>query len=76
MCCECHLTCLWYICIQMFTNIFSLSLKESMVPTSFKASTIIPAPKKSVVSCLNDYHPIAPTLVIMKCLEQLVRRHI
>ncbi|XP_039458566.1 protein NLRC3-like [Oreochromis aureus] len=58
---------------EVFTNIFNLSLRQSVVPT---ASTIIPVPKKSVVSCLNDYHPVALTSVIMKCLERLVKGHI
>lgn len=50
---------------MIVTKIFNLSL-----------STIIPPPKKPVVSNLNDYHPVAPTPVIMKCLERLVHRHI
>ncbi|KAI4892920.1 hypothetical protein NFI96_001301 [Prochilodus magdalenae] len=33
-------------------------------------------PKKSSVSCLNDYRPIALTPIIMKCFERLVLRHI
>uniref|UniRef100_A0A669B6E2 Reverse transcriptase domain-containing protein n=1 Tax=Oreochromis niloticus TaxID=8128 RepID=A0A669B6E2_ORENI len=61
---------------EVFTNIFNLSLRQSVVPTSLKASTIIPVPKKSVVSCLNDYRPVALTSVIMKCLERLVKGHI
>ncbi|KAF7643345.1 hypothetical protein LDENG_00241400, partial [Lucifuga dentata] len=40
------------------------------------ASTIIPVPKKPVVSCLNDYHPITLTSVIMKCFKQIVKTHI
>uniref|UniRef100_A0A3B1JF03 Reverse transcriptase domain-containing protein n=1 Tax=Astyanax mexicanus TaxID=7994 RepID=A0A3B1JF03_ASTMX len=38
--------------------------------------TIVPVPKKSQVSCLNDYRPIALTPIIMKCFERLVMRHI
>ncbi|KAI4902183.1 hypothetical protein NFI96_008259 [Prochilodus magdalenae] len=41
-----------------------------------QATTIIPMPKKSLVSCLNDYRPIALTPIIMKCFERLVMRHI
>ena len=33
-------------------------------------------PKKAKVICLNDYHPIALTLVTMKCFERLVMTHI
>ncbi|KAK3550715.1 hypothetical protein QTP70_003970 [Hemibagrus guttatus] len=39
-------------------------------------TTIIPVPKKSPVSCLNDYRPVALTPIIMKCFERLVMRHI
>ncbi len=33
-------------------------------------------PKKSPVSCLNDYRPIALTSIIMKCFERLVMHNI
>ncbi len=33
-------------------------------------------PKKSPVSCLNDYRPIALTPIIMKCFERLVMHNI
>ncbi|KAK3539837.1 hypothetical protein QTP70_013422 [Hemibagrus guttatus] len=41
-----------------------------------KTTTIIPMPKKSPVSCLNDYRPIAITPIIMKCFERLIMRQI
>ncbi|KAK1802673.1 hypothetical protein P4O66_004309 [Electrophorus voltai] len=37
-------------------------------------STIVPVPKKSMVSCLNDYRPVALTSIIMKCFKRLVMR--
>ncbi len=43
----------------LFTYIFNESLATSVVPTSFKKSVIIPVPKNSKPSCLNDYHPVA-----------------
>uniref|UniRef100_UPI003AAFE7A5 uncharacterized protein n=1 Tax=Centroberyx gerrardi TaxID=166262 RepID=UPI003AAFE7A5 len=46
------------------------------VPACFKANTIIPVPKKSTVSCLNDYRPVALTPVVMKSFEQLLMGHI
>ncbi|KAK3571326.1 hypothetical protein QTP86_007554 [Hemibagrus guttatus] len=49
---------------------------SAIVPTCLKATTIIPVPKKSPVSCLNDYRPIALTPIIMKCFERLVMRQI
>ncbi|KAI4873722.1 hypothetical protein NFI96_000462 [Prochilodus magdalenae] len=42
--------------------------------TCLKATNIIPVPKKSSVSCLNDYRPVA--LIVIKCFERLVMRHI
>ncbi|KAI4883753.1 hypothetical protein NFI96_007668 [Prochilodus magdalenae] len=61
---------------DVFTDIFNISLSSATVPTCLKATTIIPVPKKSSVSCLNDYRPIALTPIIMKCFERLVLRHI
>ena len=52
---------------EVFTDIFNLSLSQSVVPNSFKRATIIPVPKKPSVSCLNDYRPVALTSVVMKC---------
>ncbi len=45
----------------LFTSIFNESLATSVVPTSFKKSVIIPVPKNSKPSCLNDYRPVALT---------------
>lgn len=40
---------------EVLKDIFSLSLRLSAIPTCFKKTTIVPVPKKSVVTCLNDY---------------------
>ena len=61
---------------EVFSDIFNLSLSQSVVPNSFKRATIIPVPKKPSVSCLNDYRPVALTSVVMKCFERLVKDHI
>ncbi|KAI4903023.1 hypothetical protein NFI96_010061 [Prochilodus magdalenae] len=50
---------------DVFTDIFTISLSSATVPTCLKATTIIPVPKKSSVSCLNNYRPIALTPIIM-----------
>ena len=47
-------------------------LSQCKIPHCFKKSTIIPVPKKSTASCLNDYRPVALTSVVMKTLERLV----
>ncbi|KAI2661110.1 hypothetical protein H4Q32_030147 [Labeo rohita] len=61
---------------DVLTDIFNTSLSQAVVPTCLKSTSIIPVPKKSPVSCLNDYRPIAPTPIMMKCFERLVMRNI
>ncbi len=60
----------------LFTSIFNESLATSVVPTSFKKSVIIPVPKNSKPSCLNDYRPVALTSTVMKVFERLLKKHI
>ncbi|KAK3529161.1 hypothetical protein QTP70_018114, partial [Hemibagrus guttatus] len=55
---------------DVFTDIFNISLSSAIVPKCLKTTTIIPVPKKSPVSCLNDYHPVALRPIIMKCFER------
>ncbi len=62
--------------LVLFTSIFNESLATSVVPTSFKKSVIIPVPKNSKPSCLNDYHPVALTSTVMKVFERLLKKHI
>ena len=40
---------------SVFTDIFKLSLSESVTPTCFKQTIIVPVPKNTKVTCLNDY---------------------
>ena len=61
---------------SVFTNIFNLSLTQSVIPTCFKQTTIVPVSKNAKVTCLNDYHPIALTSVAMKCFGRMVLAHI
>ncbi len=61
---------------QVFTTIFNLSLSQATIPACLKTTTIILVPKKSHITCLNDYCPVALTPVITKCLERLVLAHI
>ncbi len=60
----------------LFTSIFNESLATSVVSTSFKKSVIIPVPKISKPSCLNDYRPVALTSTVMKVFERLLENHI
>ncbi|KAL0174662.1 hypothetical protein M9458_030630, partial [Cirrhinus mrigala] len=61
---------------DVLTDIFNTTLSQAVVPTCLKSTSIIPVPKKSPVSCLNDYHPIALTPIMMKCFERLVMHNI
>ncbi|KAI5618694.1 gastrula zinc finger protein XlCGF28.1-like [Silurus asotus] len=62
--------------VDVFTDIFNISLSSKIVPTCHKTLTIVPMLKKSTVSCLNDYRPIALTHIVMKCFERLIMKHI
>ncbi|KAK3537580.1 hypothetical protein QTP70_015115, partial [Hemibagrus guttatus] len=61
---------------DVFTDIFSISLSSAVIPTCLKTTTIIPVPKNSPVSCLNDCRPVALTPIIMKYFERLIMMHI
>ena len=61
---------------SVFTDIFNHSLSESVIPTCFKQTTIVPMSKNTKVTCLNDYRTVALTSVAMKCFERLVMAHI
>ncbi len=61
---------------DVLTHIFNTSLSQAVIPTCLKSTIIITVPKKSPVSCLNDYCPIALTPIIMKWFERLVMHNI
>ena len=61
---------------SVFTDIFNISLSESVISTCFKQTTIVHVPKNTKVTCLNDYRPIALRSVAIKCFERLVMAHI
>ena len=65
-----------YQLASVFTDIFNLSLSESVIPTCFKHTTIVFVSKNTKVTCLNDYRPVALKSVVMKCFERLVMAHI
>ena len=49
---------------------------KCLIPTCFKQTTIVPVPKNTRLTCLNDYGPVSLTSVPMKCFERLVMAHI
>ncbi|KAI4881784.1 hypothetical protein NFI96_011481, partial [Prochilodus magdalenae] len=48
----------------------------SLAVTSVETTTVVTLPKKSVVTCLNDYRPVALTPIVMKCFKRIVMSHI
>ncbi|KAK3528016.1 hypothetical protein QTP86_014221, partial [Hemibagrus guttatus] len=56
----------------VFTDIFNTSLETCHVLACFKTSAIVPVPKKTKITGLNDYRPVALTSVVMKSFERLV----
>ncbi len=61
----------------IFSQIFNRSLELCKVPSCFKRSTIIiPIPKKSKITGLNDYRSVALTSVVMNSFEKLVLAHL
>ncbi|KAI3371986.1 hypothetical protein L3Q82_006856 [Scortum barcoo] len=61
---------------DVFADIFNMSLLQSVVPTCFKETIIVPVPKKTKILSLNDDRPVALTSTIMKCFERLVKSFI
>lgn len=53
-------------CAEVFTGIFNISLSQVVVPNCFKATTVIPVPKKLAPACLNEDPPVVLTPIIIK----------
>ena len=60
---------------DIFSVMFNLSFQTRSVPALWKQSCIVPVPKKSVITCLNDFRPIALTSVPMKVCERIFLNH-
>ncbi len=60
---------------DVIASIFNLSISQSTIPTCFNTTTMVPLPKKSPPTCLNDYRPVALTPTITKCFERVVLAH-
>lgn len=61
---------------KVLPRIFNLSLAQAVIPPCLKSSTITPVPKKSPITGINDYQPVALTPVIIKYFERLSLWHI
>ncbi len=51
-------------------------MESSTVPQLWKHSTVIPIPKKSKTTALNDLRPVALTSLGMKAMERILKHHI
>ena len=63
-------------CVLFSQTYFNSSLEQCRVPMCFKTLMIIPIPKKSKVSTMNDYRPVTLTSVVMKVFERIVLRYL
>ncbi|KAK0155571.1 hypothetical protein N1851_002050 [Merluccius polli] len=54
-------------------RIFNLSLAQADIPSCLKSATIIPVPKKSPITSLNDYRPVALTPTSTLTSSHIVR---
>ncbi len=60
----------------VFHNIFNRSLEAHHVPRIWKDAVVVPVPKSSRPTTLNDFRPVALTSIVMKIFEKLVRLEI
>ena len=60
----------------IYSVLFNLPLRESLLPPIWKTSEIIPVPKKPQVKELNDLRPVALTSIVTKCLERIISKEI
>ena len=61
---------------DILQHIFNLSLLQERIPVLWKTPCIVPVPKKSNPSGLNDFRPVAITSRVMKVLERLILSHL
>lgn len=60
----------------IFNFIFNMSLRQQIVPSIWKLSTVVPVAKNNNPKTLNDFRPVALTSLIMKQFEKLVKQEL
>lgn len=60
----------------IFRYLFDKSLEVQHVPKIWKDAIVVPVPKSSSPSTLNDFRPVALTSIPMKIFEKMVRSEI
>eukprot|EP00745_Piridium_sociabile_P024293 TRINITY_DN3837_c0_g1_i5.p1 TRINITY_DN3837_c0_g1~~TRINITY_DN3837_c0_g1_i5.p1 ORF type:complete len:146 (+),score=25.29 TRINITY_DN3837_c0_g1_i5:170-607(+) len=68
-------SCAAQLC-NVFSVLFSWSLKYCCVPDLWKKSIVCPVPKKHKHVSLNDYRPVALFSIVMTCLERIIVKRI
>ena len=56
----------------VITKVFNCSLKNQVVPISWKLADLTPIPKQSPVTTCNQLRPISITDIIMRLFEKIV----
>lgn len=59
---------------EVFTDIFTLSITQTVFTAHFKTETTVPVPKYAMT--LNSFHPVDLMHIIGKCLERLILCHL
>ncbi|KAF7640904.1 hypothetical protein LDENG_00006430, partial [Lucifuga dentata] len=58
---------------EVFHHLFQRSMDCSQIPLIWKTSSIIPVPKMTRPTKLNDFRPVALTSLIMKIFEKIIK---
>lgn len=53
---------------EVFTTNYNILLSSAWVPACFRSAKLVPVPKMSRITCLNDYRPVVLTLIPAKCM--------
>ena len=61
---------------QVFSTLFTRSLKDDIVPGVWMTSMICPIPKHNSLFDLSNYKPIAITSVVMNCFEKNFQQYL
>ncbi|KAG1677983.1 ATP-binding cassette sub-family A member 2 [Nymphon striatum] len=61
---------------NIYSIIFNMCFSSCIIPNLWKQSCIVPIPKKSCISSMNDLRPVALTPIAMKVCEEFFLQHL
>ncbi|KAG1663833.1 Patj [Nymphon striatum] len=61
---------------KIYSIIFNMCFSSCIIPNLWKQSCIVPIPKKSCISSMNDLRPVALTPIAMKVCEEFFLQHL